>query len=110
MRTIYSTRSTWTCFVCVCVSVSTDVVHTCTYMCIYIQDKKHADMLKKQHHTMIGNVRMEAKPCVPPRCAVFLAPPPFSPFPCPSSPTSLPVVNAGPFMKIFPCNHFINIK
>ena len=30
-------------------------------------DKKHADLLKKQHHTNIGNVRMEAKPCVPPR-------------------------------------------
>jgi hypothetical protein len=24
-------------------------------------------MLKKQHHTNIGSVRMEAKPCVPPR-------------------------------------------
>ena len=32
-----------------------------------LQDKKHADMLKKQHHTNIGSVRMEAKPCVPPR-------------------------------------------
>ena len=34
---------------------------------VTFHDKKHADMLKKQHHTNIGNVRMEAKPCVPPR-------------------------------------------
>ena len=37
---------------------------------VTFQDKKHADMLKRQHHTNIGNVRMEAKPCVPPRFAV----------------------------------------
>ena len=36
---------------------------------VTFQDKKHADMLKRQHHTNIGNVRMEG-PCVPPRFAV----------------------------------------
>ena len=65
------------------------------------QDKKHADMLKKQHHTNIGNVRMEAKPCVPPRCASISIPtlPPYylhsSPAPTPTSPSAASVLVGG---------------
>jgi len=70
---------------------------------VTFKDKKHADMLKSQHHTNIGNVRMEARPCVPPRSVIppFLFP--LSPFPpCPGGHAQLSYIADMPVFWIMP--------